>query len=73
VIVENDGPAIPADQINRLFDRFYRADSARSAFTESNGLGLAIVKAIMHLHGGTARALCPVPGVVRFELRFPAV
>ena len=71
VVVENDGAPVPDDQLNRLFDRFYRADAARSGFTESNGLGLAIVKAIMHLHGGTARAACPVPGVVRFELRFP--
>ncbi|MFM0737562.1 heavy metal sensor histidine kinase [Paraburkholderia xenovorans] len=71
VVVENDGAPIPVDQLDRLFDRFYRADTARSAFTESSGLGLAIVKAIMHLHGGTARVACPVPGVVRFELRFP--
>ncbi|MBB4516964.1 heavy metal sensor histidine kinase [Paraburkholderia fungorum] len=73
VVVENDGAPIPDEQLNRLFDRFYRADAARSAFTESSGLGLAIVRAIMHLHGGTARVVCPVPGVVRFELRFPGV
>jgi two-component system heavy metal sensor histidine kinase CusS len=73
VVVENDGEPIPPEQLDRLFDRFYRADSARSAFTESNGLGLAIVKAIMHLHGGSARVLCPAPGVVRFELRFPGL
>ncbi|WP_144108053.1 heavy metal sensor histidine kinase [Paraburkholderia sp. BCC1886] len=72
VVVENDGAPIPQEQLHRLFDRFYRGDASRSAFTESSGLGLAIVTAIMHLHGGTARVLCPVPGVVRFELRFPA-
>lgn len=71
VVVENDGAPIPGEQLDRLFDRFYRGDAARSEFTESSGLGLAIVKAIMHLHGGTARVVCPVPGVVRFELRFP--
>jgi two-component system heavy metal sensor histidine kinase CusS len=71
VVVENAGEPIPSEQLDRLFDRFYRGDAARSAFTESSGLGLAIVKAIMHLHGGTARVLCPAPGVVRFELRFP--
>ncbi|WP_233835252.1 heavy metal sensor histidine kinase [Paraburkholderia sp. ZP32-5] len=71
VIVENAGEPIPPAQLDRLFDRFYRGDAARSAFTESNGLGLAIVKAIMHLHGGSARVVCPLPGVVRFELRFP--
>ncbi|MFM0182793.1 heavy metal sensor histidine kinase [Paraburkholderia aspalathi] len=71
VVVENDGAPIPGEQLDRLFDRFYRGDAARSEFTESSGLGLAIVKAIMHLHGGTAGVVCPVPGVVRFELRFP--
>ncbi|MGF6506850.1 heavy metal sensor histidine kinase [Paraburkholderia sp. 32] len=71
VTVENEGEPIPAVQLDRLFDRFYRGDAARSALTESNGLGLAIVKAIMHLHGGSARVVCPLPGVVRFELRFP--
>ncbi|NYH27528.1 heavy metal sensor histidine kinase [Paraburkholderia bryophila] len=71
VVVENDGAPIPDDQLHRLFDRFYRADAARSEFTESSGLGLAIVKAIMHLHGGAVQAACPAPGVVRFELRFP--
>ncbi|HEY4296340.1 MAG TPA: heavy metal sensor histidine kinase [Paraburkholderia sp.] len=71
VVVENEGEPIPEAQLDRLFDRFYRADAARSAFTESNGLGLAIVKAIMHLHGGSARVVCPTPSVVRFELRFP--
>ncbi|HZZ04480.1 heavy metal sensor histidine kinase [Paraburkholderia sp.] len=71
VVVENDGAPIPREQLDRLFDRFYRGDAARSEFTESSGLGLAIVKAIMHLHGGTARVVCPGPGVVRFELRFP--
>lgn len=73
VVVENDGAPIPGEQLDRLFDRFYRGDAARSGFTESSGLGLAIVKAIMHLHGGTARVVCPMPGVVRFELRFPGV
>jgi two-component system heavy metal sensor histidine kinase CusS len=70
VVVENDGQ-ISSDLMGRLFDRFYRADAARSRFTESSGLGLAIVKAIMSLHGGTASVSCPAPSVVRFELHFP--
>ena len=71
IIIENDGADIPADQLARLFDRFYRGDAARSKYTESNGLGLAIVRAIMNLHGGSAEASCPKPNVVRFELLFP--
>lgn len=71
IAVENQGDTIPQGQLDRLFDRFYRGDAARSRMTESNGLGLAIVKAIMVLHGGDAQASCPAPGRVRFALRFP--
>lgn len=71
VAVENQGDAIPQGQLDRLFDRFYRGDAARSRLTESSGLGLAIVKAIMVLHGGGVEASCPAPGRVRFALRFP--
>ncbi len=71
VVVENDGPPVPPEQRERLFDRFYRGDAARSRATESSGLGLAIVKAIMELHGGAAEVACPAPGCIRFTLRFP--
>ncbi|WP_431120732.1 heavy metal sensor histidine kinase [Variovorax paradoxus] len=72
IAVENEGAPVPPEQLGRLFDRFYRGDAARS-YTESNGLGLAIVKAIMALHGGEVCASCPAPGLIRFELRFPAM
>ena len=71
IAVENDGVPIPAGQLERLFDRFYRADAARGRPADSSGLGLAIVKAIMGLHGGEARALSTPEGTIRFELRFP--
>jgi two-component system heavy metal sensor histidine kinase CusS len=72
IAVENEGVPVPPEQLGRLFDRFYRGDAARS-YTESNGLGLAIVKAIMALHGGEVCASCPMPGLIRFELRFAAM
>ncbi len=71
IAVENDGVPIPAEQLERLFDRFYRADAARGRPAESSGLGLAIVKAIMDLHRGEARVACTPSGTIRFELRFP--
>jgi two-component system heavy metal sensor histidine kinase CusS len=71
VTVENLGPPLAAEQLNRLFDRFYRGDAARSVFTESNGLGLAIVRAIMTLHGGSADVTCSEQGCIRFTLHFP--
>lgn len=71
IAVENDGLPIPAEQLERLFDRFYRADAARGRPAEASGLGLAIVKAIMGLHGGEARVSCTPAGTIRFELHFP--
>jgi two-component system heavy metal sensor histidine kinase CusS len=71
VAVENTGAPIAPTQLNRLFDRFYRGDAARSVFTESNGLGLAIVKAIMVLHDGSAEVSCTSHGLICFSLRFP--
>ena len=56
VIFENEGRTIPKEQLDRLFDKFYRADSSRSSRTGGAGLGLAIAKAIVELHGGSIRA-----------------
>ena len=73
IAVENEGPPVALEQLGRLFDRFYQGDAARSRPTESHGLGLAIVKAIMVLHGGEALVTSATPGLIRFELRFPAL
>ncbi|MDP1532721.1 MAG: ATP-binding protein, partial [Rubrivivax sp.] len=53
VSVENPGPAIPAEHLARLFDRFYRVDSSRQRKGDGAGLGLAIVKSIVDAHGGS--------------------
>ncbi|HTY98651.1 MAG TPA: heavy metal sensor histidine kinase, partial [Rhodocyclaceae bacterium] len=52
VAVSNPGPAIPPEHLGRLFDRFYRVDTARAHSGESHGLGLAIVKAVAAMHAG---------------------
>jgi signal transduction histidine kinase len=51
--VEDDGPGVPAEDRDRVFDRFYRADSARARDVGGSGLGLAIVRAIAERHHGT--------------------
>ena len=53
--VANDGPAIPDQQRERIFERFYRLDASRSADAGGTGLGLAIVKELVEAHGGTIR------------------
>lgn len=50
--VTNQGAAVDAEHLPRLFDRFYRADPARSHADRNHGLGLAIVAAIARMHGG---------------------
>jgi signal transduction histidine kinase len=60
--VLDDGPGIPADQRERVFERFHRVDAGRSRNSGGAGLGLAIVRAIAEAHGGEVHALDRVDG-----------
>lgn len=75
IAVTNLAPIVPPEQLERLFDRFYRVDATRSASSDSSGLGLSIVRAIMTLHGGEVIAQChPIDettGQICFSLIFP--
>lgn len=52
----NEGNTIPAEKLDRIFERFYRLDASRTSHTGGAGLGLAIAKEIVQLHGGTITA-----------------
>lgn len=72
IVVANTGPAIAPPMLERLFDRFYRADPARQeGSSEHAGLGLAITRSIVQAHGGKIRAECE-DGWTRFVIELPA-
>jgi two-component system OmpR family sensor kinase len=71
--VLDDGPGIPAEDLERLFDRFYRSQPSRDRSSGGAGLGLAIVKAIVTAHGGQIEATNLPEGGSRFRVRLPAL
>lgn len=72
ISVEDTGVGIAQEHLPRIFDRFYRADPARSQHPEGTGLGLAIVKTIMDLHRGTVRLQSQPGQGTLVTLRFPS-
>jgi signal transduction histidine kinase len=69
--VFNSGSFIPADELDRVFDRFYRSDPARTPATGGTGLGLAIVKDLVRLQHGSIQARSGLGVGTTFEVRLP--
>lgn len=70
ISITNTGDDIPKEKLERIFDKFYRADSSRRSSTGGSGLGLAIAKQIVELHDGTITASCN-EGVTEFKVTLP--
>jgi two-component system sensor histidine kinase SenX3 len=71
ISVTDQGMGIPDNEINRVFERFYRVDQARSRVTGGTGLGLAIVKHVAENHGGEVGVWSVLGEGSTFTLRLP--
>ncbi len=72
IIVTDQGTGIPAAELGRVFERFYRVDAARSRATGGTGLGLSIVKHVCVNHGGDVSVRSEVGVGSTFTIRLPA-
>jgi two-component system sensor histidine kinase SenX3 len=72
IAVTDEGPGIAETELDRIFERFYRVDSARSRETGGTGLGLSIVKHVAAGHGGEATVWSDEGTGSTFTLRLPA-
>jgi len=70
--VTNTGQEIPPDEIEKIFERFYRVESTQSSRPPGTGLGLAICKSIIEAHGGQISAQS-MYGETTFLFRLPFV
>jgi signal transduction histidine kinase len=70
VAIEDDGPGIPAEQRQLVFERFWQADSSRSG--SHAGLGLSIARSITQVHGGVIEAQRARSGGCRMVALLPA-
>ena len=72
IFVRDDGPGIPPESLDRVFERFYRVDKARSRDQGGTGLGLSIVKHIVQAHGGEVRVDSELGKGATFFFTLPA-
>lgn len=70
IIFKNKGDKIPEYKLDKIFDKFYRADESRSSSTGGTGLGLAITKEIIKLHGGDIN-VCNEGEFIKFLVVLP--
>lgn len=71
IMVEDTGVGIPEEDIDKVFDRFYRVDKARSRAAGGTGLGLSIVRDTARRHGGDVTVQRRTPEGTRFVATFP--
>ncbi|MDE6767190.1 MAG: ATP-binding protein, partial [Eubacterium sp.] len=71
VHIKNSGIGIKADELSKVFERFYKVDKSRSLDAKGAGLGLYIVKMMVEMHGGSIWALSEDESTAEFVFRLP--
>ncbi len=71
ITIKDTGPGIPADQLDKVFDRFYQVDASHTREHEGTGIGLALTKELVELHHGEILVESEAGRGTRFILRLP--
>lgn len=71
IVVDDEGPGIPEEELTRVLEPFYRLDESRSRETGGVGLGLAIAQSIVQSHGGELALSNRPTGGLRASIRLP--
>ena len=71
IVLEDSGPGLDGEQLDRLFERFYRAEGSRSRSSGGTGLGLSICKNIVEAHGGSIQATHSAMGGLKIRIILP--
>ncbi len=72
ITVRDRGPGVPDDQLEELFEPFYRIADSRDRGSGGTGLGLSIAQRAVRVHGGSVRALNAADGGLVVEIRLPS-
>lgn len=73
IVVEDEGPGIPSDELSQIFEPFYRGRQARNLEIEGSGIGLSIVRQVVRSHGGRIRVTSLEEQGTRFTLQLPGL
>jgi two-component system OmpR family sensor kinase len=71
LVVADDGPGLAPEHAERVFERFYRVDTARTRAQGGSGLGLSIVASLTAAHGGVVDVVSAPGAGTRFTVRLP--
>jgi signal transduction histidine kinase len=69
--IEDNGPGVPQDKLQKIFERLYRVDKSRNAKTGGSGLGLHIVRKLIQLHNGDVEAYLSAAGGLGIRIKLP--